>query len=91
MKKGNSLNVVTGCEDQMPSHCSSNPCPKGSTCQDKFDSYECLCPAGFVGKNCVNVCSLKPCRHGKCIRNGTGKGFRCVCPSQYTGKLGNWS
>ncbi|CAH3153646.1 unnamed protein product [Pocillopora meandrina] len=70
----------------MRSHCSSNPCPDYSTCQEEFDSYKCICPVGYGGKHCVRVCSLKPCRHGKCESSNHGKGFRCVCPQQYTGK-----
>lgn len=79
-------NTARGCESQMPSHCLSNPCPSYSTCQEQFDSYRCVCPAGYVGKSCVNVCSLKPCRNGRCEKTETQKGFQCVCPKQYTGK-----
>lgn len=86
MNKGESQKIVTGCEDKMPTHCKSSPCPGYSTCKEEFDSYKCLCPPGYVGKHCEDVCSLKPCKHGQCVRNGTGKGFYCVCPSQYIGK-----
>ena len=85
MNKGDNHNVASGCESQMPTHCVSNPCPAYSTCKDEFDSYKCVCTSGYVGKHCVDVCSLKPCRHGQCIRNVSKKGFKCVCPSQYTG------
>jgi len=87
MNKGDDHRIERGCEKQKQIHCQSSPCPAYSTCKDEFDSYKCLCPPGYVGKHCVNVCSLKPCRHGQCIRNETGKGFKCVCPPQYTGKL----
>ena len=83
---GDNHNTASGCEKEMPSHCLSNPCPNYSTCQEKFDSYKCACPVGYVGKHCVPVCSLKPCRHGRCEKTNSGKGFQCVCPKQYTGK-----
>ena len=79
-------NTTRGCEGLLPNHCSSNPCPNYSTCQGEFDSYTCVCPAGYVGKHCVDVCSLKPCRHGRCEKTDTQKGFQCVCPKQYTGE-----
>ncbi|KAJ7355115.1 hypothetical protein OS493_027904 [Desmophyllum pertusum] len=84
---GDNHNTASGCEDQMPSHCLSNPCPNYGTCQEEFDSYKCVCPSGYVGKHCVDVCSLKPCRHGRCEKTVTGKGFQCVCPKQYTGEF----
>ena len=83
---GVSHNTAHGCEGLLPNHCSSNPCPNYSTCQEEFDSYRCVCPAGYVGKHCVNVCSLKPCRNGRCEKTDTQKGFQCVCPKQYTGE-----
>lgn len=87
INSGDKHNTASGCEKQMPSHCLSNPCPDYSTCQEEFDSYMCLCPAGYVGKHCVDVCSLRPCRHGRCEKTDTAKGFQCVCPKQYTGKI----
>ena len=86
MNSGVNHRTASGCEEKMGSHCSSNPCPDYSTCQEEFDSYKCICPVGYVGKHCLRVCSLKPCRHGKCESTNHGKGFRCVCPQQYTGK-----
>ena len=85
MNSGVNHRTASGCEEKMGSHCSSNPCPDYSTCQEEFDSYKCICPVGYVGKHFVRVCSLKPCRHGKCESLNHGKGFRCVCPQQYTG------
>ncbi|XP_078343214.1 cadherin EGF LAG seven-pass G-type receptor 1-like [Oculina patagonica] len=87
INSGDKHNTASGCEKQMPSHCLSNPCPDYSTCQEEFDSYMCLCPAGYVGKHCVDVCSLRPCRHGRCEKTDTAKGFQCVCPKQYTGEF----
>ena len=86
MNSGVNHKTASRCEEKMGSHCSSNPCPDYSTCQEEFDSYKCICPVGYVGKHCLRVCSLKPCRHGKCESTNHGKGFRCVCPQQYTGK-----
>ena len=88
MDKGVDQNVKVGCKDQVPFPCLSNPCPVNSTCQEQFDSYQCLCPPGFVGRHCHDICLLKPCQHGLCVQNSsTAKGFYCLCPRQYTGKL----
>ncbi|XP_066030687.1 cadherin EGF LAG seven-pass G-type receptor 1-like isoform X2 [Pocillopora verrucosa] len=83
MNSGVNHKTASGCEEKMGSHCSSNPCPDFSTCQEEFDSYKCICPVCYVGKHCLRVCSLKPCRHGKCESTNHGKGFRCVCHQQY--------
>ena len=61
MNSGVNHKTASRCEEKMGSHCSSNPCPDYSTCQEEFDSYKCTCPVGYVGKHCVRVCSLKPC------------------------------
>lgn len=88
MNKGVDQNVKVGCIDQVPSPCLSNPCPVNSTCQEQFDSYKCLCPPGFVGRHCHDICLLKPCQHGLCVQNSsTAKGFYCLCPRQYTGEF----
>lgn len=86
MNSGDNHNTISGCEEKMGSRCISNPCPNNSTCREEFDSYKCICPVGYVGKHCARICSLKPCRHGKCESVDSKKGFRCVCPQQYTGK-----
>ncbi|PFX21141.1 Cadherin EGF LAG seven-pass G-type receptor 2 [Stylophora pistillata] len=87
MNSGDNHNTISGCEEKMGSHCVSNSCPNNSTCREEFDSYKCICPVGYVGKLCVRICSLKPCRHGKCESVDSKKGFRCVCPQQYTGEF----
>ncbi|KAF6376175.1 coagulation factor VII [Rhinolophus ferrumequinum] len=32
--------------------CASNPCKNGGSCEDNFQSYICLCPDDFEGRNC---------------------------------------
>ncbi|XP_071991707.1 coagulation factor VII-like isoform X2 [Engystomops pustulosus] len=32
--------------------CLSNPCNYGGTCYDEYQSYMCLCPEGYEGRNC---------------------------------------
>lgn len=32
--------------------CASNPCQNGGTCDEQFQSYLCLCPDNFEGRNC---------------------------------------
>ncbi|XP_015267240.1 PREDICTED: coagulation factor VII-like [Gekko japonicus] len=35
-----------------PNSCDSNPCQNGGTCKDDYQSYMCLCPVGYEGRNC---------------------------------------
>lgn len=32
--------------------CSSSPCQNGGTCEDKIDSFNCICVPGFGGDRC---------------------------------------
>ena len=67
-------------------------CKNGAQCVDLYDSYRCLCPAGWQGAACdvdVDECSsLRAtdlgCQNGaKCV-NLAG-GYRCECPAQFYG------
>ncbi|XP_031559365.1 cadherin EGF LAG seven-pass G-type receptor 2-like [Actinia tenebrosa] len=78
-------NVYDGCK--LPSHCQSSPCSGESTCVEGWDNYKCLCKPGYVGKQCKNVCSFKPCQYGTCVKDkSSAKGFKCLCPREYTGE-----
>lgn len=32
--------------------CTFNTCKNGATCMDLLNDYQCLCDAGYTGKNC---------------------------------------
>ncbi|XP_048351562.1 coagulation factor VII [Sphaerodactylus townsendi] len=36
----------------LPKRCNSNPCQNGGTCTNHLQNYVCLCPVGYVGRNC---------------------------------------
>ena len=40
--------------DPLPEldECGSRPCQNGGQCVDRINDYDCLCEAGFTGKNC---------------------------------------
>ena len=42
------ISFITPAQDP----CTSDPCLHGSSCSIKFDSYECACPGGLLGRNC---------------------------------------
>lgn len=58
------------CELYNP--CVLTPCQNGATCHNFTNStYECQCPQGFEGENCV-VPVGPPCLHEEpCLNNGT--------------------
>ena len=41
---------VTNCEIRLA--CWSNPCENGGTCVEYVDSYNCTCPANWIGSHC---------------------------------------
>ena len=77
----------------IPEHfpCSElTPCQNGAVCNDlsSFD-YECVCPAGFTGKNCETEipCHSNPCQNmGTCENSVDFSDYVCECTSQYTGE-----
>ncbi|XP_050426579.1 protein eyes shut isoform X2 [Adelges cooleyi] len=61
--------------------CLSSPCQSYATCVEFGDSWNCLCPSGFVGKNCEkSVCENNPCKFGATCVIYPGSGFICLCP-----------
>ncbi|CAK8686091.1 unnamed protein product [Clavelina lepadiformis] len=77
---------VKNCNGQ--NFCKSNPCPSHSTCTDKWDRYECSCKPGYVGEDCVSVCSLNLCENGAtCMLNASAEhGYQCNCSSGFYGQ-----
>lgn len=42
--------------DRVVDMCALKPCMNGGTCTStRHNSFKCLCPAGFGGKNCSDV------------------------------------
>lgn len=69
--------------------CASNPCQNGGTCDEQFQSYLCLCPDNFEGRNCENnmkdqmICAND---NGGCQQyctDHTGFGRSCSCHMGY--------
>ncbi|XP_055296400.1 dual specificity protein kinase splB isoform X2 [Sitodiplosis mosellana] len=74
--------------------CSPSPCTNNGICVDLSqghdgNSYQCLCPYGYTGKNCQF--ESDPCQNGECQNGGTCTGnathFRCECTPGFTGPL----
>ncbi|KAL7022348.1 hypothetical protein ACKWTF_012208 [Chironomus riparius] len=79
-------NVQKGC----PSHaeCSDN-CPIHSECVLSWDEAHCECNSGYVGTDCVPICTVGPCADaGICrVENNLKKGYFCECNSTiYSGE-----
>lgn len=70
--------------------CDSNPCTKGSTCNDMINNFTCSCIPGMTGRFCENDiddCISAPCQHGGHCIDELG-GFRCDCANTgYEGQL----
>lgn len=51
--------------------CVHEPCLNSGTCVSKGSSYECICSAGFIGRNCemTTKCSADFCQHGGSCRD----------------------
>ncbi|KAM7353663.1 delta and Notch-like EGF repeat containing weary isoform 2-T2 [Cochliomyia hominivorax] len=74
--------------------CTPSPCTNNGICVDlsqghEGNSYQCLCPYGYTGKNCQY--ELDPCNPADCMNGGSCVGnsthFRCDCTPGYTGPL----
>ena len=68
----------------------TTPCENGTTCNNTGpDQYECLCAAGFTGRDCEVM--INNCQGVECSRNGQCRpsliSFTCVCDPGYSGRL----
>ncbi|XP_037958807.1 serine-rich adhesin for platelets-like [Teleopsis dalmanni] len=72
--------------------CTPNPCINNGICIDisqghEGGAYQCLCPYGYIGKNCQF--EADPCNPAECLNGGTCLGnsthFRCDCKPGFTG------
>ncbi|CAO1371956.1 unnamed protein product [Diamesa tonsa] len=74
--------------------CTPSPCTNNGICVDLSqghdgNSYQCLCPYGYTGKNCQS--EADPCNPSQCLNGGTcianSTHFRCECPTGFAGPL----
>lgn len=81
-------NVFRGCGIQDA--CASNPCPDSSTCENTFEGFRCNCKPGFVGSQCLPICSLNPCEHNttsSCVTAPSSqRGYQCLCDAKHYGE-----
>lgn len=66
--------------------CKDNKCKHNAQCIDQVGSYECKCPAGYMGVFCetrIEKCFSFPCKNGTCEE--TSVGFTCHCDKGFTG------
>lgn len=73
-------NVADGCLSK--SQCPES-CPIHSTCVTSWDEAHCECLPGYVGPDCVPICTVKPCADAGICRAEVqlDKGYRCECNS----------
>uniref|UniRef100_A0A8D2Q3A7 Cadherin EGF LAG seven-pass G-type receptor 3 n=1 Tax=Varanus komodoensis TaxID=61221 RepID=A0A8D2Q3A7_VARKO len=85
-KPSSTLHVEAGCP--VPNPCDSSPCPANSVCQDKWQSYACVCQPGYYGGNCVDACHLNPCKNKSVCRRkpGAPHGYVCECGENHFGQ-----
>ncbi|CRK90013.1 CLUMA_CG003735, isoform A [Clunio marinus] len=79
-------NVQPGC----PSHSECpKTCPIHSRCEMSWDEAHCECLPGYVGRDCVPICTIGPCADaGVCrVDNELKRGYHCECNSTlYSGE-----
>ena len=60
----------------------------GGTCENRFGSYLCICPAGYAGTNCAGRsdgsatatrCGSNPCGLNGVCTDLTATTYRCTC------------
>lgn len=79
-------NVQKGCPSNA--ECPES-CPIHSKCEIAWDEAECTCSPGYVGSDCVPICTIGPCADaGICrVDNDAKKGYNCECNSTlYSGE-----
>ncbi|NWX85438.1 CRUM1 protein, partial [Nothoprocta pentlandii] len=67
--------------------CAAAPCLHAGTCEDLFNSFRCVCSAGWGGLRCeanIDECQSSPCVHGDCV--DAVADFQCECFRGYIGK-----
>ena len=77
------------CETLDVCKSSSAPCRNSGQCVSTTDGqYQCVCAAGFWGKNCTNfnLCSApNACENGATCHNVTSSSYTCECQPGYFG------
>lgn len=70
-------NVADGCDSGKV--CVES-CFGHSSCVADWDESTCECLPGYVGDDCVPVCTINPCSSGVCrVDQSDHKGYRCDC------------
>ncbi|XP_037956200.1 protocadherin-like wing polarity protein stan isoform X2 [Teleopsis dalmanni] len=70
-------NVDDGCLSRA--ECPES-CPLHSSCTTSWDEAHCECLPGYVGPDCLPICTVKPCTAGICRANvSEPRGYRCEC------------
>jgi hypothetical protein len=70
------------CDQRRP--CWSSPCPQGKKCVEAADEYAYTCEELSLSP----LCSPNPCKNaGRCLSTVDLKGFQCICPGEWQGKL----
>ncbi|RNA36054.1 nidogen and EGF-like domain-containing 1 isoform X1 [Brachionus plicatilis] len=79
---------------QNISNCPSFPCQNNGSCNEVFNGYACLCPAGYAGTYCeaffpcLNESNAKQCRNGVCIQTSANS-WKCHCSPGFNGPTCN--
>lgn len=70
-------NVEDGC---ISNSVCPEMCPNHSTCTSSWDHSHCDCLPGYVGAECIPICTVKPCVTGICrVDPLTMRGYHCEC------------